>query len=268
MANFGDNLLKGIGGLASLAGVTLPFLGIKAQANENMRLAQFQAQQNQRYLDQQLEYNSPKAQMARFKEAGLNPNLIYGQGTSGNQSAPLTYPEVRPRDFSQLLSIAPTLNQSMLAQSQVQAQQVRSVKDLASTELARAQKELVDRNPYMNDSVIKSMVSSWESAAKIKASQASIIGLQAEWGRDMQGRVGKDGSMNVKPNAFHKMDLELDTLFQKYHLDTADGRLKAATLKSKQFQNDLNDIQLKWMRDGEVNPQILLMFILSLINKL
>ena len=120
----------------------------------------------------------------------------------------------------------------------------------------------------MNDSVIKSMVSSWESAAKIKASQASIIGLQAEWGRDMQGRVGKDGSMNVKPNAFHKMDLELDTLFQKYHLDTADGRLKAATLKSKQFQNDLNDIQLKWMRDGEVNPQILLMFILSLINKL
>ena len=96
MANFGDNLLKGIGGLASLAGVTLPFLGIKAQANENMRLAQFQAQQNQRYLDQQLEYNSPKAQMARFKEAGLNPNLIYGQGTSGNQSAPLTYPEVRP----------------------------------------------------------------------------------------------------------------------------------------------------------------------------
>lgn len=30
----------------------------------------------------QNEYNSPSAQMARFKEAGLNPNLIYGQMTN------------------------------------------------------------------------------------------------------------------------------------------------------------------------------------------
>jgi hypothetical protein len=29
------------------------------------------------------EYNSPRAQMARFKEAGLNPNLIYGQTNEG-----------------------------------------------------------------------------------------------------------------------------------------------------------------------------------------
>lgn len=28
-------------------------------------------------------YNSPAAQMARFKEAGLNPNLIYGQSNTG-----------------------------------------------------------------------------------------------------------------------------------------------------------------------------------------
>lgn len=32
-------------------------------------------------------YNSPAAQMERYKEAGLNPNLIYGQGNSGNVSA-------------------------------------------------------------------------------------------------------------------------------------------------------------------------------------
>lgn len=35
----------------------------------------------------QNEYNSPKAQMQRFKDAGLNPQLIYGQGTAGNASA-------------------------------------------------------------------------------------------------------------------------------------------------------------------------------------
>lgn len=37
------------------------------------------------------EYNSPKAQMARWKEAGLNPNLMYGQSTeSVNVRAPET----------------------------------------------------------------------------------------------------------------------------------------------------------------------------------
>lgn len=32
----------------------------------------------------QNEYNSPSAQMQRFRDANLNPNLIYGQGTEGN----------------------------------------------------------------------------------------------------------------------------------------------------------------------------------------
>lgn len=34
--------------------------------------------------NKQNEYNTPAAQMARMREAGLNPNLFYGQGTSGN----------------------------------------------------------------------------------------------------------------------------------------------------------------------------------------
>lgn len=31
-------------------------------------------------------YNAPSAQMERLREAGLNPNLMYGQGTVGNSS--------------------------------------------------------------------------------------------------------------------------------------------------------------------------------------
>ena len=36
-------------------------------------------------------YNTPEAQMARFKAAGLNPHLIYGQGSAGNAAAPAQY---------------------------------------------------------------------------------------------------------------------------------------------------------------------------------
>lgn len=46
----------------------------------------------------QNQYNSPSAQMQRYKDAGLNPNLIYGSGSasSGNQASPtqLTIPDL------------------------------------------------------------------------------------------------------------------------------------------------------------------------------
>lgn len=39
----------------------------------------------------QNEYNTPLAQMQRYQDAGLNPNLIYGQGSPGNATSAPTY---------------------------------------------------------------------------------------------------------------------------------------------------------------------------------
>lgn len=53
--------------------------------------AHLQDRYNMKYWNLQNEYNSPVAQMQRFREAGLNPNLIYGQtnmaGDVGSVSA-------------------------------------------------------------------------------------------------------------------------------------------------------------------------------------
>jgi len=48
----------------------------------NEQMWQRQNEYNEQQWNKQNEYNSPEAQMNRFKEAGLNPNLIYGQGTT------------------------------------------------------------------------------------------------------------------------------------------------------------------------------------------
>lgn len=67
----------------------------------NKRLAE---QQNKYNLDMwklQADYNSPQQQMQRFEKAGLNPNLIYGQGSNGNMSqAPQMITPEAP-DFSE-----------------------------------------------------------------------------------------------------------------------------------------------------------------------
>lgn len=61
-------------------------------------------------------YNSPAAQMERFKAAGLNPHLIYGQGNSGNasgyaqyQPANMQYRLEAPQYGAALQSLLPTL---------------------------------------------------------------------------------------------------------------------------------------------------------------
>lgn len=54
-------------------------------------LAEYQWSKDLEMWDLQNQYNSPASQMARFKEAGLNPNLIYSQGNAGNASSMPSY---------------------------------------------------------------------------------------------------------------------------------------------------------------------------------
>ena len=43
--------------------------------------------QQQALINQMNEYNTPANQMQRYKDAGLNPNLMAGQISAGNQSS-------------------------------------------------------------------------------------------------------------------------------------------------------------------------------------
>lgn len=49
----------------------------------NLNLARYQYSKDLEMWNRANTYNSPQQQMARFQQAGLNPNLIYSQGTSG-----------------------------------------------------------------------------------------------------------------------------------------------------------------------------------------
>lgn len=66
---------------------------IQFQQQANEQNIQLQRDINQQNIDNQWqmwnatnEYNSPAAQMARYREAGLNPNLIYGQSNTAQSS--------------------------------------------------------------------------------------------------------------------------------------------------------------------------------------
>lgn len=69
-------------GLDALTGL----LGNQSTNKANKELAEYQYQKDLEMWNRSNEYNTPAAQMQRYKDAGLNPNLMYGQGNSGNVS--------------------------------------------------------------------------------------------------------------------------------------------------------------------------------------
>lgn len=78
----GASLLGGgIQGASNILGSTMQNIGNRVLSNraQNYELEMW---------NKSNEYNSPQAQMARLKQAGLNPNLVYGSGSvSGNTSS-------------------------------------------------------------------------------------------------------------------------------------------------------------------------------------
>lgn len=72
------------GGLSQLFGARAQSRAQDKTIRANRELAEYQYSKDLEMWNRANLYNSPAAQMGRFKEAGLNPNLIYGQGNPGN----------------------------------------------------------------------------------------------------------------------------------------------------------------------------------------
>lgn len=113
--NVVGSLISGVGSIAGMIGQNkIVDKQIAAQREENrlnryynQMLARQQNEWNLQQWNRENAYNSPLAQMYRLRQAGLNPDLMYGQGTTGNSAGS---PEMtsgapsEPQDMASLLS--------------------------------------------------------------------------------------------------------------------------------------------------------------------
>jgi ribosome-binding protein aMBF1 (putative translation factor) len=74
-------------GAAAVQGAS-GFFGTLAANKANRKLQEKQLNWNKEMWHMNNEYNSPASQMERFREAGLNTHLMYGQGNEGNAGGP------------------------------------------------------------------------------------------------------------------------------------------------------------------------------------
>lgn len=107
----------------------------KRQLEHSKELQKYAFDKNMEAWRIQNAYNTPAAQMERFKEAGLNPNLIYGKGTPGLASELPKYQAPRPNYKYQ---VAPVM-QGLLSNYNV------SRKTDAEVDLARENRDYIEQ---------------------------------------------------------------------------------------------------------------------------
>lgn len=221
----------------------------------NRQLAEYKFQKDLEMWNKENVYNSPSAQMQRFKDAGLNPNLIYGKGTSGNTSTSVRYspPNVQAPIFDYRNPQANALRQQAI----MQATQVGKL--FAETDLIKKQAQVAQAqaNNISADTELKHInttIKKIEESFKSDTLQAVLNNLNAdaksktitlETQRAQQyADLGRTILEMDKLDAQTKQ-IQIDNLYQ---LRTLEQRVLSAYLSNdlKEQQKALNELTKKY----------------------
>lgn len=247
--------------IAAVAGIVSIIISSEAQKDSNREIAEFQAASNERYQAQQNAYNSPLAQMGRFKEAGLNPHLIYGSGSAsaGNQASPLTFPDIKPRDLMgagrDIGNSFQQVNQARLMDAQIDATNATTRQRTAQVELNKLQAQVIAKNPLLDDAGYKATIDGLIAAAALKKEQTRAT------------NISNFISDSTAADKIAQIWKETELLDQRFKLSKLDGEIKAQVLKSKEFQNAILEVQKKFMVDADITPQHMLQFVQLILMK-
>lgn len=234
-------------------------LQIAREYNQAQReLAEYQAQWNEQMWNRQNEYNTPSAQMQRFKEAGLNPNLIYGQGSPGNATGAPSYPEVKQTAPSvrPVIQDGLGLGQAMMSYLQTQALQLDNKKRQQNLDLYPYQQQLAQLKVFNEG--IKQTLQNQQIARNAK--QLSVLDRQLE------------AQTSAAEQTVKNLILAGDLSSQKYQLnqEANDRAWRAMDQRDRSLaiQAALLDLKTRF-QDATLQNQVDLMFhqIRNLINK-
>lgn len=215
---------------------------IKAQQEENqenreynLMLARTQNQWNIEQWQRENDYNSPTAQMSRFRAAGLNPNLAYGQMSNGASSPTLTSGAASsPTDMS-AIGNKRNFGQAMqeMLGLEMQKAQIEAVK--AGTEKTKSETKGVDITNstlgLMNEAQLR------QYADQHKISEQEFKNLEKT--NEILGKQSRD--LDLAYNAAVK---RYDNLDNEIFLDNAQRLWNLYQTRSSVLKNIFETIQI------------------------
>lgn len=224
----------------------------RQERKSRMELAQYEYSTNLEQWNRQNEYNLPVNQMQRLEEAGLNPNLVYGDknvtgntvGNAPQYNAPtLKYKPPTAGDFQGMIAGFQDVNTKVAQQGFIEAQtqrtQQQTLNDAINNDILanEAEKSGIDLEkaegllPYSLDS----------AKSKTEQERLKIEGLKAD--NSIKALVKNEKSLEI---AFKKHRNEL-AKFGIYSSDSAPMRLlvKAANAMKLDPAKVINNLAKK-----------------------
>ena len=134
-------------GASTLVGAGAQVASNRRTNKANERIANDAQEYEMEMWKMQNEYNSPASQMQRWNDAGLNPNLIYSQGTPGNASSmPSAHKanvvnELSGINIGQSLDVLSMYQDYRLKESQIANTEARTLTEAYKPLLTEAQTE-------------------------------------------------------------------------------------------------------------------------------
>lgn len=179
------NIASGIGSFVQKKKQLNKYLDFQREENQktrdyNLNLAKQQNQWNIDQWNRENEYNTPLNQMNRYKSAGLNPDLMYGQQNLSAASPEMTSGEgATPMDYSPVAN-GPTIGEA--ASIAANARLTNAQAKLAESQADKVDSETVGQtiNNEWLPKLLKGQTEINEADVKQKLADAGLKGKQIE----------------------------------------------------------------------------------------
>lgn len=241
--------------LPVLGGIVNSGLNAIFGMDQSKKLMRYQSELQQKMIDQANLYNHPANQMARLREAGLNPNLAYGSGVSGNQSESGKVPAVS-RDAGVDLNVegyAQMKLQREMTQQAIKNSQWQSLESMTRVTQNMLKNKLMrqtfsDQVRQIHENVEHTLQSMRESAQRINESQERTNNLVIEANRlaelSKQEGIRTDLMKKFSAQEMREKIREVGARANYYdkQREVADSMMKLNDAKIKQLEQDV-----KWL---------------------
>jgi len=250
----GTLIAAGIGAATSGANAIATGKMNKKTREWNERMFAMQRKQSIADWNRQNEYNSPAAQMARLKEAGLNPNLVYGRGAD-NISAPVRSTDVKgwnpnPVEFDPSFATGALSQYYDLEYRQEQTNLLKKQQELATSELVS---KILNQAQTMANTA-KSQFDLQQAKdlrlTTIDTAKAQLNQLQATTKSTFD--ANERAELMKQPNFELAMENVLNARLQRAKTKEETEQIKQ-NIKNLKTTNDLQEIDKK-LREKGINP--------------
>lgn len=147
MAGIKDIGVGGLLGLTAGSSVLNTGLGLIGQSinyRQQRKLADLQYSRSLEIMNRQNAYNSPAAQVSRLRAAGLNPNLLYGNGSTATGNTDVSTPVYNPPSPSFRTDTNMNLANAFSQYQQIASWQAQEESYRAQAAVAKAQARNID----------------------------------------------------------------------------------------------------------------------------